>query len=240
MKVKKYLTNQTTLMVNALKTRKKVYKAFLKSHKLASSTFNYASEVDKKNILLKNFDFLLRLSNQKVDKFIDHMNVLRLLSSELFYLSSNSLDAEVAIQLDETVIDILDHLNIISVGENLEYLITKDYKFSPEDNKQYFNFHKIYSNLAATFAAPFIHLDHYFSYYSYGYYLSMFLNLHYFANEETILADSQLFLTKLRVQEKMIEAIRMITPDSFNSLILKTNSWIKRINFKKLNKEVKI
>ncbi|ATZ18492.1 hypothetical protein ESOMN_v1c01070 [Williamsoniiplasma somnilux] len=223
---------------NYVKKRRRAYKTFLGSYMLETKQFNYASEVDKKNILLKNFNFLIRLNGQKEDEYIDHMNVIRLLSSELFYLSTNNIDAEVAIQLDETVADILNNLNLISVSENLEAEIIRDLKFTPEERLQYFDYNKVYSNIATTFSAPFIQSSHFYSYYVYGYYLSMFLNLHYFANKELVLEKNSLFLAKLKIQNKMIDAIRTITPEEFNTFILRTNTWISKINFKKLNKGV--
>lgn len=219
-----------------IKKRHRKYRKFLQRNNLASKTFSYASAVDKKNILLKNMHFLIQILNLKSDHYIDNINIIRLLSTELYFLSNNSLDGETLIQLDETVEDILNHLNLVLINDNLEKEIIKDFRFLAKEVKKYFNYNRLYSIIATAFASPFILNENYYYYYRYAYYLSMYLNLHYYSNVETTNPDPRLFLVKLKVQAEMINAIKKITPENFNLLIIRTNKWINGINFKKLEK----
>ncbi|PPE06040.1 hypothetical protein ELUCI_v1c03310 [Williamsoniiplasma lucivorax] len=215
------------------------YRLFLEEWKLDSHKFSFASEVDKKNIILKNMHLLLRFHQFNDDDFITQMNIIRLLSAELYYASNSELDADTQLNLRERILDLINTLNLVVMNENLECKVIKEFDFSEEQIKKYFSYNKIYSMIASIFASPFIEEQHYYSYYEYAYYLAMYLNLHYFSNIENINPDINVFIVKLNTQFNMINAIQTIAPVDFNVFVLKTNKWINTIKYKKLNKENK-
>ncbi|ATZ16975.1 hypothetical protein ELUMI_v1c02500 [Williamsoniiplasma luminosum] len=213
------------------------FKLFLEEWEIDSKKFSYASEVDKKNIILRNMNALLKIAKLDNDEFITNMNIIRLLSTQLYYVSNSALDAETQLQLNERITDLLNELNLVMTTENLEQKVIQDYAFSEDQIQKYFNYNQLYSLIANAFAAPFIQEENYYLYYEYAYYLSMYLNLHYFSNVQNINPDFNVFLAKLSTQTNMVSAIQTINPVKFNDLIIKNNKWIGAIRFKKMNKE---
>ncbi|ATZ16122.1 hypothetical protein JN01_0478 [Entomoplasma freundtii] len=220
-----------------LKNQKRIYRNFLLHNDLKTKEFVKNPASDQKNIIIKNLDFLLRLAKLKEVHFVNQMNIIRLLTSELYQLATKTGLKEDMKVLNKKIEANLDEYHLILIPDNLEKNLAREFHFTPEEITRYFSFHHIYSMLASTFASPFIDDDNYYQYYEYGYYLAMYLNLGYYSNKTTINPNYLVFCAKLKAQEKMIEAIQKITPEFFNLFVIKTNKWLSQVNYHKLEVE---
>lgn len=220
-----------------LKNQKRNYRNFLIHNDLKTKEFKNNSPIDQKNIIIKNLNFLLRLAKLKEEHYANQMNIIRLLTSELYQLAVKANNIKDMTALNKKIETNLEEYHLILIPDNLEKNLSKEFSFNPQEIHDYFSFHHVYSMLASTFSSPFIDDANYYQYYEYGYYMTMFLNLGYYSNEATINPNYLVFCAKLKAQEKMIAAIEKITPEFFNLFIVKTNKWLSQVNYRKLEME---
>ncbi|AUF83288.1 hypothetical protein CXP39_00490 [Mesoplasma syrphidae] len=227
-----------TARISYIKTRNKKFDKFLQRNEINDKDFNNFSVIDSKNILLKNFIHLLRLEELNEEIQMDHINFVKICSRYLFATTIKQDNEELIQNLEATIWKLVLENNYAYFVENLEekVLNENEFEFSKIEVKKYFNFHKIYALIGNVFAAPFSVKERK-SYYEYGYYLAMYLNLHNFINKNSVHDNVDMFLIKILVNKKTIQAISDLSPDFFNLFVIKNNKWINHINKRKLIKE---
>ncbi|WP_026389267.1 hypothetical protein [[Acholeplasma] multilocale] len=226
--------------ISFVRKRNHKFNNFLRYNHLNGREYKHFSIMEKRNILLKNFVYLLRLDERSEKDYEDSINFLRICARYLFFCSSKNNVDRILKKLSKVIENIAIENDLYGTSvENLEEKIVNEsgYKFTDEEMDNYFSYHKIYTLIGNVFASGF--KSDQMNYYEYGYYLAMYLNMYYFANKNMIRDNVDIFLIKLITNKYMTIAISDITPEYFNLFIIKNNRWMNRVNYNKLIKEVK-
>lgn len=216
--------------VSGIKKYKRTYCDFLKKIDFKSLDFDASAPSDSNNIILKNFSFLLRLAKMKEKNFIDEINLIRLISTQIYLISTKKI---IKPHLENWLKNFNKNFNfnLQEVNKNFELEISKEFNFSPEIICEVFSFHILYSAIATVFSYPFKVNNKYNIYYKYCYFLVMYLNLWQFSNSKNLNFNYLLFSAKLRTQESLISNIKILTPKYFNIFIIKINRWLDKTRF---------
>ncbi|WP_031542255.1 hypothetical protein [Mesoplasma photuris] len=216
--------------IKKIRYKKKEYKNFLKYNQIDGKDFPKLTKLEKQDLTIRNFIYLLQISGQDKENFSDEKNILRTTThflyskfkgenhDDFFNLISNynkSLGSEI--------------INLNIENENINKL---NLKFS-ESELKILNFNEVYMCVGNIFSK--LNIDKKPLYYKFGYLLSMYINLTHYINFYVDVTNSDLFILKIKIYEELINHLSTITPEYFNLIIIKNNKKLAK-GIKKIKK----
>ncbi|AGM26164.1 hypothetical protein SSYRP_v1c05740 [Spiroplasma syrphidicola EA-1] len=183
---------------------------------------------DKKDLIIKNFVYLLRLANLNEQDYFDSIMLIKLLL--IYYHLQHVKNSKVQAQ-GEQILKVLQDLGEKVINNKFEFnWETEIFKQNNLNNKteRYYNFHQLYSIIAQIYVQPFLQQDNYQLYYNYGYLVTFLINLTVMKKIFKDYENVDLYKIKLNVIWEYQYAIAKITPLYFNQFIQRNNYFLKK------------
>ncbi|PQP78189.1 hypothetical protein C6B38_07555 [Spiroplasma sp. ChiS] len=184
---------------------------------------------DEKDILIKNFIYLLRLNNLDEQEYFDSIILIKLvlIYYHMQYIRHSGVKREQE-QILKVIKELKNKIFVNYLGNNYEEAIFADIDITNSKIKIYYNFNLLYNFIANVFYQPFINLPNHELYFNYGYYLVFLINL---TVMRKLLKDSsnvEIYKIKLDVTAHCHYLIGKITPLYFNNFVQQINYFLQK------------
>lgn len=184
---------------------------------------------DKKDILIKNFIYLLRLNNLNEKEYFNNINLIKLfiVYYNMKYICNDNVEKEKK-QILKIIKNLKNKIFINYFNNNYEKIIFFKKDINNSKTKIYYNFNLLYNFIANVFYQPFINIMNYKLYFSYGYYLIFLINLIVIKKILNDINNIEIYKIKLNVMFNCHILIGKITPLYFNNFIQQINFFLKK------------
>lgn len=127
---------------------------------------------DEKDILIKNFVYLLRLNNLDEQEYFDSIILIKLvlIYYHMQYIRYTGIKREPE-QILKVIKELKSKIFVNYLNDNYEETIFANNDITNSKIKMYYNFNLLYNLIANVFYQPFVNLPNHELYFNYGYYL---------------------------------------------------------------------
>lgn len=209
---------------NNIKIRKKLFK--LKLSKVVLKDFK---TFDEKDILIKNFFYLLRLNDFDEQEYFDSIILIKLvlIYYHMQYVRNPGVKRE-EIKILKVIKELEQKILIKKVDINYEKSIFKNVKINDPNIIKYYRFDLLYNFIANIFYQPFMKKQNAKLYFDYGYYLVFLINLTVMKKLFKDSANVEIYKIKLDVTANCHYLIGEITPLYFNNFVQQINYFLQK------------
>ncbi|WP_425379421.1 hypothetical protein [Spiroplasma endosymbiont of Stenodema calcarata] len=209
---------------NNIKIKKKLF-----SLKLSRVVLKDFKTFDKKDILIKNFVYLLRLNNFDEKEYFDSVILIKLvlIYYHMQYIRHPGVKLE-EIQILKVIKELEQKVLINKINTNYEKEIFANTNISDSNIIKYYHFDLLYNFIANIFYQPFIKNKDAKLYFDYGYYLVFLINLTVMKKLFKDSANVEIYKIKLDVTASCHYLIGEITSLYFNNFIQQINYFLQK------------
>ncbi|AHF57671.1 hypothetical protein [Spiroplasma eriocheiris] len=210
------------------RNNRKIIKKLLELN-LNRAVFKYFTTFDRKDIIIKNYVYLLRLNNRVEKDYFDSIILIKLI---LIYYHMHYIKRQKVQKQGKEILQAINKLaeQIILHRLNINY---ETELFGTIDHhhhrvKPYYPYHLLYAEIANVFYQPFLDHPQGELYYEYGYLLVMLINLNVIKKMLNDTKNVEVYKVKLLVTSQCHYAIADITPVYFNYFIQYNNYFLQK------------